>query len=91
MKRAVIPAGLARPASCRALRPSFATHLLNDGCDIRTMQALLGHEDVSTTIYIRTSRMGAGEALRAGSTALEQPDFQAPALSLSHRSNGIEA
>lgn len=55
MKRAVILASLARPASCHTLRQGFAMHLLNDGYDIRTLQALLGHEDVSTTMIESTS------------------------------------
>ncbi len=65
LRRAVLDVGISRRISCHTFRHSFATHLLEEGYDIRTLQELLGHKDVKTTmIYTHVLNRG-GRGVRS--------------------------
>jgi site-specific recombinase XerD len=70
VKAAAAKTGLAKPATCHTLRHSFATHLPEDGYDIRTIQEPLGHRDVKTPMVYTHALNRGGKGVRSSVDSL---------------------
>ena len=74
---AVEQAAIAKHVSAHTLRHSYATHMLQSGTDIRTVQELLGHSDVSTTmIYTHVLKVAAGGAVEPKARSMRLLDWR---------------
>jgi site-specific recombinase XerD len=79
VRQAVLDIGISRRASCHTFRHSFATHLIEDGYDIRTIQELLGHKDVKTTmIYTHVLNRPGTLGVRSPADVLWRPTLTGP-------------
>jgi integrase len=78
VKRAVRNSGIEKPASCHTFRHCFATHMLEDGADIRTVQELMGHASVKTTQIYTHVLNGGGIAARSPLDCIDPLQPRAP-------------